>query len=187
MNLEEIVQAVEFLPTYMPEDDIKCLYKYANLVKDGLIVDVGTGWGKSMLVLALSNKKNQVITCDPGDYPIAMNWAKDIEEYTQKIEKIIMDFDLKSNIQFFPDRAEDFTDRLVEGADMIHFDNWPEISGVDTTDLLKEYIDQLLYGGYFLARNYGRGDRQAYTDSVDKATEDLRKIETIGLITVFQK
>ena len=187
MSLEEIIQAVSFLPTFMPEEDIECLYKYANLINHGVIVDVGTGWGKSMLILGLSNRKNQVITCDPGDYPIHQNWAEDLKDYKQKINKIIIDFDLKSNIQFFPDKAEDLINRLVEEIDIIHFDNWAEISNTDTSALLKEYVDKLLYGGYFLARNYDRGDRQPYTDSVDKATKGLKKIETMGLITVWQK
>ena len=83
--------------------------------------------------------------------------------------------------------------RLVNSIDedqrvnLVHIDNWVEINNINSTSLLEKWIDIIIQGGYLLARNYGRSDREGWNESVDKATQGLNKIETMGLITVFQK
>lgn len=187
MNLDEVLAKTEEIKSFILDDDIRTYYKYANLVNNGLIVDLGTGWGKSMLSLALSNPTNQIITVDPGIAPISMNWAKDTEDYTQKIEGIIEENNLKSNIAFFPISGEDLLDKVIEKIDILHIDNWVEINQTDSTAFFKQWLKRVKDGGYLLIRNYGYGDREPYTDSVNRAMAGLEKIEQMGLITVWRK
>lgn len=187
MNLEEVIAKVAKLPSFITDGDIECYYKYANLISNGLIVDLGTGWGKSMLSLALSNSTNQIITADPGIAPISSNWAKDIKDYVQKIEGIIEENNLKSNIIFFPISGEELLDKVIDKIDILHIDNWVEINQTDSTAFFKLWFSRVKDGGYLLIRNYGYGDREPYTKSVERAMEGLKKIEQMGLITVWQK
>ncbi len=187
MNVEEIIQAVSILPTFMPDDDIRGYYKYANLIHQGTIVDLGTGWGKSMAVLGLSNKENEIITCDPGDYPIYQNWVSGVDDYIVKINQIITDFSLNENVYFFPTTADELFEQLVDDIDLLHIDSWAEIRSIDTSEFLRKWIDKVLIGGYLLFRNYGRSDTEGWTKSIDKVTKDLKKIERIGLISIWQK
>jgi hypothetical protein len=186
MTLEEITKAVEVLPTYMFEDDISCFYKYANLIHGGIICDVGTGWGKSMAVLGMANSENDVITCDPGDYPVAMNWATDNTHYTYRIQEIIRNFHLEAVVDFKLMGIQQLLPDLPQ-VDILHFDNWPELNGADATELLQQCIAKIKIGGYLLFRNYGRGDRSELTESADRATVGMKEIEQIGLIKVYQK
>lgn len=187
MTLEEIIKQVSYLPTFMHEDDMGCYFKYANQFNNGIIVDLGTGWGKSMLSLALSNETNQVISCDSGSYPVYQGWASDKKDYQNKIQELIAKNNLVGKVQFFLEDAELVLDRVIDSIDLFHIDNWLEINQTDSSSLLESWIDKVKLGGYLLMRNYGHGDRQPYTDSVDKATKGLTKIETMGLVTVFQK
>src|SRR3990167_4734352 len=108
MTEEEVIAKAQTMKSFITDDDIKCYYKYANLINHGIILDLGTGWGKSMIALGLSNESNRVISCDTGSYPIAQNWAEDEIEYEEKINKIIKDFNLMNNVGFVLGAAEDF-------------------------------------------------------------------------------
>jgi hypothetical protein len=185
-TLEQIIEIVSVLPSYIQNADIECYYEYANLFQNGLIVDLGTGWGKSMSALALANESNQIITCDPGDYPIATNWAKDVEDYTDKIIKIIDDFNL-DNVNFYPETAEELLTHSLRPVNLLHMDNWSEINSIDCSKLLKVWVAKIIDGGYMIFRNYGRGDRPDWTKSVDAATEGLKMLETHGEIIIYQK
>ncbi len=186
MSVEEIIDKVSSLSSFILDDDIKVYYKYANLINDGLIVDLGTGWGKSMISLALSNPSNEVITCDPGNYPIAMNWAKNGKEYTKKIEKLVSDFGL-DNVDFYLGEAEELVEHELGEIDILHIDNWSEINSIDSTDLLKAWISKVKKGGYLLFRNYDRGDREFWTSSINNVTNGLKRFDELGLVAVFQK
>lgn len=187
MTCEEVKEAVSNIPTFITDEDIECYFKYANKFDYGWILDLGTGWGKSMLSLALSNKTNAVISCDPGDYPIYQNWAKDTKEYGEKINKLIEDNDLVGVVTFYPIEAKSMVNLIDTRINLIHIDNWVEINNTDSSPLLDKCVDLLFKDGYLLVRNYGRSDREGWNESVGKITGKLKRIETMGLITVFQK
>lgn len=187
MTLEEIKTAVSPIPSFITDDDLACYYKYANLLKEGsLIIDLGTGWGKSMLALALSSSRNVVFSCDSGHYPIYMKWAEDTTSYEEQIDKLIQEHGLEKRVSFYLQTAEEFVELLLAPS-LVHIDNWAEINNTDSNFLLSKWIDKLRVGGYLLCRNYGRGDREGWTASVDRATAKMTRIEQMGLITIFQK
>ena len=187
MTLDDIKKKIIELPTFITDGDLECYYKYANLINNGLIVDLGTGWGKSMLSLAYSNSTNRIITCDPGNILIYTGWSKTPIGYEKRINEMIEEAGFKDKIRFYLATAEDMLERIIEPVDILHIDSWVEIRNVDSTEFLKKWADKVKKGGYLLMRNYGYADRQPFTDSVDRAMVGLKQIEQMGLITVFQK
>src|SRR4051812_45290646 len=87
VSLDTLKEIVADMPSFITDEDLACYLKYANKV-DGIIVDLGTGWGKSAVALALANPMNTVITLDNGAYPIYQQWASNIPEYSRKLNDI---------------------------------------------------------------------------------------------------
>lgn len=185
---EEIIKEVQFLPTFLTDDDIKGMVKYAKRLKSGAILDVGTGWGKSMLTWALANPANTVYTCDPGSYPIYQRWASSTDDYQDKIEDLIDKFDLHNQVRFYLGRLDQFFDvYLGYKFDIIFFDNWPELNEMNSTIFFRKVINKLKPDGYIFFRNYGRADRKEYTQSIDEAIVDLIFEEKIGESRIYKK
>jgi len=188
VTLEKVKEEVADIPSFITDGDIDCYYKYANLLTGGTILDIGTGWGKSFIALALSNDSNKVYSVDPGETPIANGWAKNVDQYTDKIislrneKKVVNGF-------FSPTTTEKVISDLVDDdtVDLLHIDNWVGINNTDSTDMLTDLFKKVKKGGYILARNYGHASRPGYTASLDRATKDLTKLEQMGLIQVYQK
>lgn len=74
------------LEVYVLPDDIRLYQKYVYpLEKGSKIMDLGTGWGKSVLAMALSNPGVDIWTIDTSEHPIANNFARDQFDYIKNI------------------------------------------------------------------------------------------------------
>lgn len=186
MTLEKIQLLVDDIPSFITEGAINCYYKYANLINKGEILDIGTGWGKSLVALAKSNPSNHVVSVDPGYSPVGNSWASDLIDYEKKIKKLLK-VKKVSNVTFIRNDIESVIGNYPdETFDILHLDNWPEINGVDSTDMFRRWFKKVKKGGYILARNYGHASRLPYTYSLDKATFTYKKIEMMEMIQVYQ-
>jgi predicted O-methyltransferase YrrM len=61
MGVKDKIKSINYMLT---EEEVKTLFKYASLV-EGIIVDIGTAFGGSAFVMALSSPKSKVVTIDP--------------------------------------------------------------------------------------------------------------------------
>lgn len=187
MTLPEVKAAVADLQSFITDGAIETYYKYANLIEDGIIVDLGTGWGKSFIALCLSNPTNKVCSTDTGDAPIRNGWAKDVTDYWDKLV-LLRDEKGAFNGLLVGVPAEETMDQFgPETIDILHLDNWEQINNTDSTEMFERWFKKIKKGGYLLARNYGHESRPEYTASLDKATQDFTKLEKEELIQVYQK
>lgn len=188
MSLKTVKDRLVDLPSFITDDDIACYYKYSRLVH-GIVLDVGTGWGKSFVALASSNPRNNVYSIDPGTTPIQQGWAKDAVDYANKIYDLILNKKKLKNAYFLPVGVGLWPPLQVakNTFSLIHLDNWVELNQVGSDELLTNLISMVKPGGYILFRNHGHNDRQPYTDSIDRVTKDLTFIEKKGMIAVYQK
>ena len=184
MKFEEIINKLSDLEIYILNDDIELYHHFASKLSEGSqILDLGTGWGKSALCLALSNPKASVITMDVGTFQVSTGWAKDIEDYKVKMRK-----------QFKKYGAENIT--LVCG-DVLKLPTYENYFDIIHTDIMKagmvgRWLSSLKSGGIFMARNYisnniRADDQKAFKEEIDKFCKKWEPILRRGLIQAFKK
>lgn len=177
MNAEEIKKKLSDLPIFILDDDIKIYQMYmSSLASDAKVLDLGTGWGKSVLAMALSNLQTNITTIDTGEYQIANNWADNQQDYQVKINQQFAKYGV-SNIHFtladvltYPIEKESF--------DLIHMDMVVTIEA----KILERFLPALKKGGIFLIRNY-----QRFKDKVEKICQGYQYVTYQGLIQVIKK
>ena len=174
----EVISTLADLDVYYTDDDIRCAYKYMNLLRTGdVATDLGTGWGKAALALALSNPAILVHTYDHGDYPSARGFGTD-GDYEEKIENRFETY-RADNIIFHNEDA-----RLSElfPTALLHVD-------IDDTPYEEKYE---LYKRWFavttkfiLVRNYENKDR-ADKKIADELLKDWKKLSPMGIIQPYE-
>lgn len=178
MTPEELIKAVDDLPSYILGKDIELYHKYANLFEKPLIFDACTGYGKSAVALALANPNGVVITVDNGDAPVAREWTESLDAYTPMIEATLEKHHV-DNVNFI---LGDVYNEFVKGLDydIVHID----IEASEEPKFLEFCIPYVADGGYILIRNFNRFKEEADL-IVEKA--ELKFIEAGGVIRVYQK
>ncbi len=105
MTIEEIVQACGNIPSTVFEPEQRLWFKYIkDLPGEPVIVDFGTGHGRSAASLALSCPQGVVFTFDTGEPYINVNQTP--QEYEDETNKFILDtgavnfvFSLESSLE----------------------------------------------------------------------------------------
>lgn len=184
MKFEEVIEKLSDLEIYILNDDIELYHHFASKLPEGSkILDLGTGWGKSALCLALSNPEIKVYTIDTGEWQISRGWAKDAEDYKFKIKQQFKKYGAE-NINFI------YGDVLKlpiheNYFDLIHTD-------IFEAGILPRWISSLKSGGILMVRNYVRhGIRPDVEDEliaeVDKLCAGWQISGRKGLIQAFKK
>ena len=177
MKAEEVILKVKDMISYIIDDDIRIYHKYMSQLKpNSFVIDLATGWGKSVVAMALSNPNVIIFTIDNGDQPKVNNWAKDLVDYKTKIN----DEFKKHNVWNVLFKIGDFlTDKVpFEKYDLISFDT--PIPHEKT--VLKRWLRSLKPGGIALVRNYKR-----FKEEADDVLKGYEYLELGGLIQVVKK
>ena len=106
MSIEEILNQVSNIPSSVYEPEIKMWFKYIKDMKSPVIVDFGTGWGKSAIALALSNPTAKVMTCDIGDIHVRnrahyADWVvNNHEDYVRVVKNYLKEKGVSDRVDF---------------------------------------------------------------------------------------
>jgi predicted O-methyltransferase YrrM len=174
MTAEEVIKSVSSIPSYILDDDIKLYHQYASkLGKDDLIVDVGTGLGKSAYALALSTEA-MVLSFDTGEYPLARNWATSMDAYIEMIEKGAKERGI-DNLNFF---VNDITTVPFNPISLFHLDAEKLIE----ENILEYILPFVKQDGILLIRNYDR-----CKEEIDRICKSYLYLENKGKIQVIKK
>lgn len=88
MTIEEVIKRTDHIPSSVhPPEQEMWLDMISKLPGNPLIVDFGTGWGKSASSLGLSNPNSVVYTFDIG--LVHMNASRSKEQYIQEVNDYI--------------------------------------------------------------------------------------------------
>lgn len=178
MSPKELQARVSDLPSYILDDDFIIYHRYVPLIKDE-IVDLGTGWGKSAISLALLNPDVTVYSFDDGSYPIYQKWngiqnAKDYEnELIKQFEKHSVD-----NITLVVTDLVNVPVAFDSRWQMIHFDLTKE----QELEALKIWLPRVEINGLALIRNFERLE-----ENIGNLLNDFEKIDQGGLIHVYRR
>lgn len=178
MTYKDLRDKVADIPAYVIDDDFLMYFRYLPFIRDNeSIIDVGTGWGKSCIAMALMNPNALIWTIDDGSYPIYQGWAKDQEEYKQKIEQVCHDhgtFNVSVLLTDFKEKAFN-TNRTYP---LIHIDMTKERE----VEALMLWLPKVSLHGIVLIRNFER-----MKDNIDGLLDDFEYLDQSGLIHVYRR
>lgn len=178
-NFETVRELVADIPAYILDDDIRLYLQYGKEVpENGIMLDVGTGLGKSMVCLSNSAPQATLFTFDDGKYVLGRNWAPDLASYDEQINKLI-DSRCHNNVVFaIDDVLEEGVIPLLENIDLLHVDCE---AGIEEK-VLEKFLPYVSSGGIILMRNYDRCH-----EAVDKLCLGCEYLEQKGKIQVIRK
>lgn len=177
MVAEEIIAKVSDIPSsYVLDDDIRLYQKYLSLLPNGSrVLDLGTGWGKSVVAMALSNPNVEITTIDDGSYPVYQKWSTQ-ETYLERLNQRFQDHGVtnikavQGDLLTMPLPTEDF--------DLLHLD----MMGETEAEVLKRWLPKLKNNGYALIRNFKR-----FEDEACELLKGFSFFECKGLIQITRK
>jgi len=178
-KIEELFK--EQLSSNISAGDRELLVKYASKVKDGLIVDFGTGTGFSAFILSLASPSSKVISLDVrensfrhGNFHEKMGTD---DEYIKKLSDIKERYQIK-NLEILIDDSLKF--EPPGRVDLVNIDSSHEYEHTKKEiDRWKTYVS-----GHFIFHDYNNLDevKRAIDESFDKD----RLIENKGLSQVVK-
>jgi hypothetical protein len=173
-----IIAYLADLDVYYTDDDIFCVHEYMSKLKQGdVAVDLGTGWGKGALALALSNPDVTLHTYDTGTYPADRGfWT--VEEYEEKMKERFETYQADNIIL----HQEDARFSETFPVDLLHVD-------IDAIPYEEKYE---LYKHWFpkvkrciLVRNYYNEDRDD-KKITDELLKGWKKLSPMGIIQPYE-
>lgn len=179
MIAKDVTEKLKSLEVFVTDGDIRIYHKYMNLLsKDARVIDLGTGWGKSVIAMALCcDNKIPIDTYDDGSYPIAMKWSTDdnyIDELCNQFKKYGAENIFINQCNLLSDNA--FWDG--KQYDLLHLDIMQEAE----RQILNKWLPSLKPGGIALVRNYKR-----FKDEADEILKGYEYLDYDGLIQVVRK
>lgn len=181
MTSKDIENVLADVLSYVTSGDIEIYHKYVSKMRKGqLILDVGTGYGKSAMAMGLSNKDIRIVSIDDGSMPLSNNYSFDLDSYVPTLERSFKNKGVK-NIAIMVgdlDELSDLFDR--EMFDMVHIDMMDHVE----EKALRLYLPKLKKDGILLLRNYRR--KQKEFDKILENYPNKRMVEYGGLIQVIK-
>ncbi|HEC65904.1 MAG TPA: hypothetical protein ENI23_11470, partial [bacterium] len=164
MKIEEVVKKVSHIPSavYQQEQEM-WLKELGNLPGNPVIVDFGTGWGKTAASLALICPQGHVFTFDPGKPYI--NHITSAEDYEKEVKKYISDAGAK-NVTFT--RESSLEKEWKQKIDVLSIDS--AHSYEVTKGELEKWLPFVKVGGYVFLHDWEHprcpGIKQAWDELV---------------------
>ena len=101
MTIEEILEKTNHIPSSVYAEEQTLWLKYLkDLPEHPLIIDFGTGWGKSAVSLGLACPQGMVLTFDTGTVYVLHDNVKNLNEYALQVEENIRKSGV-ANVQHF--------------------------------------------------------------------------------------
>ena len=183
MTPKEINEKLLDVHSYVLEGDIFLYHKYVSPMFEGeRIIDLGTGYGKSAMAMALSNPDVQIISIDDGSMPLSNNYVENISSYRETLEISFNDHGV-DNIQVLVGDILEIADRFPEESfDLLHIDMMIQFD----VEALEKWLPKLRIGGILLLRNYER--KREEFDKILAKFPTINFLETISgsIIYVYQ-
>lgn len=181
MTPKDIENVLADVLSYVTSGDIEIYHKYVSKMRKGqLILDVGTGYGKSAMAMGLSNKDIRIVSIDDGSMPLSNNYSPDYNSYLPTLERSFKNKIVK-NIEMMVGDIDQLSDSFEnESFDMVHIDMMEHVE----EKALELYLSKLKKGGLLLLRNYRR--KQDAFDRILDNCSNKKMIEYGGLIQVIK-
>lgn len=176
MDRAALYELVKDMPSYIIDGDYDIYAKYLPLLPGGSkVIDLGTGWGKSAVIMGAANPCATIHTLDDGSYPISKGWAASHEDYYNRIYDEFQKHGVGNAIIL---KGNALTYETDEAYEMLHMDFVQEYE----TMVLEKWLHRLKKNGFALVRNYLR-----FKDAADKLLQGYTYLDYGGLIQVVQK
>lgn len=178
MSPKELQARVEDLPSYILDDDFIIYHRYIPLIKDE-IIDLGTGWGKSAIAMAILNPESTIYSFDDGSYPIYQKWngIKNEKDYEKELEKQFEKHNV-DNITLVVSNLINVPVAFDARWKLIHFDLTKE----QELEALRVWLPRVEINGLALIRNFDR-----VKDNLGGLLDDFEYIDQGGLIHVYRR
>lgn len=178
MSPKDLQEKVADLPSYILDDDFIIYHRYIPLMKDE-IVDLGTGWGKSAIAMALLNPSITIYSFDDGSYPIYQKWngIQNEKDYEAELEREFEKHEVK-NITLVVTNLVTVPVAFDSRWQLIHFDLTKE----QELEALRVWLPRVEINGLALIRNFERLE-----ENIGELLNDFEKIDQGGLIHVYRR
>lgn len=158
MNTQRIIELVSDIHSYVLDDDIDIYNQYVSKLPDfSKIIDLGTGYGKSAIAMALANPTVSIVTIDDGSMPLSNNFSLDVENYRQVLEDSFREHGVKNIHLDIGDIIKLSGMYQNESFDLLHIDMMEPVE----METFRLWLPKLKRGGIALIRNFQR-NRQGF-------------------------
>jgi len=173
MNAEEIIQKCNHIPSSVFEPEQRMWFEMLSKLKGKpVIVDFGTGHGKSASSLGLSCPQGVVYTFDPGIPYI--NGGCNEEQYEEETRKFIADSGA-TNVIFT--RESSLEKKWRKKIDVLNIDSDHTYEG--TKAEIEKWVDFVKVGGLLFFHDYEHPRCPGVRQAIDEVLPDNFELVTI--------
>ena len=155
MLFQELLEKTKHIPSSVYEPEQEMWLKYlAPIEGNPLLVDFGTGWGKSAVSLALTCPQAEVVTFDPGDVYCLQRNVENHEAYLEKVRGYIETAGV-TNIRHLLGNSTTIDQPAVTGGreiDILNIDS--DHTYETTTKEIKRWVPLVKLGGIVMFHDY---------------------------------
>lgn len=188
MDVEEVIRRVEKIPSYTTPEEIRQWHKYLNgqLPDGSLIVDFGTGWGKSACALGLIGGPTvSVLSLDTGKEQMDNRNVLNFNDYGIKLENFQRDADVHNVIHYFASCQDFDIARWLLERHKRQFEVWNlDCEWRDEAHTRKEierWFPYLKTGGLFFAHSFKHEKFDCTGKAITELLLDTKKVEQLDI------
>lgn len=181
MTDEQILAAVDNIPSSVYEPEMKMWHKYLAPLDKPLIVDFGTGWGKSAIALALANDTGTVHTFDIGDVYVNQHahygdWeVNNHEDYERVVRNYIAEKGLTDRVIFTVESSE--TRPLIANIDVLNIDSNHTYEG--TFKEINIWVPEVKKGGLVFFHDYDHPKAPGVSQAINELIPSKYNLELL--------
>jgi predicted O-methyltransferase YrrM len=186
LSFDEIIAHTNHIPSSVyPTEQLLWYNRLEKLPPGSIIVDFGTGWGKSAASLGLSAPDSKVYTFDIGDVYLTQRNVETYEEYEATVNKYLADTGA-TNVIF--KRGSSLEVRWDTPIDILNIDS--DHTYETTKAEMLRWIPYVKEGGLVFFHDYEHprcpGIRQAIDELIPAHFSNLKLVEVTptGTVTI---
>lgn len=155
MTFQELLDRTKHIPSSVYEPEQAMWLKHlAPIPGNPLLVDFGTGWGKSAVSLALTCPQATVVTFDPGDVYVRQRNVEDHAAYEAKVQEYIDQAGAENVVHLLGDSRTIDTFRVTTGReiDILNIDS--DHTYETTKAEIERWVPLVKKGGIVMFHDY---------------------------------